>query len=129
MFMTQPFRELLGTFIPQRGRPKLWAKDTLPSLLVRNTLSSGSEAAEWAPSLHQGPPGGPQEPPTVEGLDMWWVSYFLTNTSSPGPEMGVLPQVSYLGGCGGEGRDREDGEWTAQLKSDGHGLEPGVLCP
>lgn len=27
-----------------------------------------------------------------------WVSYFLTNISSPGPEMGVLPQVSYLGG-------------------------------
>ena len=66
-----------------------------------------SHAQTLAPSLHQGPPGGPQEPPTVEGLDMWWVSYFLTNTSSPGPEMGVLPQVSYLGGCGGEGRDRK----------------------
>ena len=103
MFMTQPYRELLGTFIPQSGRPKLWAKDTLPSPLVRNALSSGSEAAGWAPSLHQGPPGGPQEPPTAEGLDMWWVSYFLTNTSSPGPEMGVLPQVSYLGGVEGRG--------------------------
>lgn len=34
---------------------------------------------------------------------MWWVSYCLTNTSSPGPEMGVLPQVLYLGGVEGRG--------------------------
>ena len=53
---TQPLRGLLGTFIPDRDRPKLWANDTLPSPLVRNTLSSGSEAAGWAPSLHQGSP-------------------------------------------------------------------------
>ena len=39
----------------------------------------------------------------AEGLDMWWVSYCLTNTSSPGPEMGVLPQVLYLGGVEGRG--------------------------
>lgn len=41
-----------------------------------------------------GPPGASQEPPSAEGLNMWWVLYLLMHASSPGPEMDVLPQVS-----------------------------------
>lgn len=41
-----------------------------------------------------GAPGVPQELPTAGELNMWWELYLLTRTDSPGPEMGMLPQVS-----------------------------------
>lgn len=99
-----------------------------PSPLVQ-TLSPRALKQQGGPQPAPGPPGRPSGAPTAEGLDMWWVSVILANTSSLlGRGDGRAPTGGRTWGHG-RGEEREDGERTARLKSDGHGLEPRRCAP
>lgn len=81
--MTQMYRGVPGTFISEVQK--------LQGMLPARALQPGPGRRlrdRWEP------PGAPQEPPTAGRLNMWWGLYLLMNANSPGPEMGVLPQVS-----------------------------------
>lgn len=81
--MTQMYRGVLGTFISEVQK----LQDMLPARALQP--GPGRRLRDrWEPL------GATQEPPTAGWLNMWWGLYLLMNVNSPGPEMGVLPQVS-----------------------------------
>lgn len=81
--MTQTYKGVLGTFISE-----LWKHQDMPPTQALQPGPGRRLKGRWEP------PGAPQEPLTAGGLNVWWGLYLLMNTDSPGPEMGVLPQVS-----------------------------------